>query len=113
MEGVQRSTAKIDGGKSFEQFCIGRRQHFGTDSSVRILPAWSIQTSPTSCPVITGFIASTSEGVATTLKRDGSDYSASIFGKLLDATGITIWTDVDGVLSADPRYARLIDHSSS
>lgn len=58
---------------------------------------------PTTCPVITGFIASTSDGVATTLKRDGSDYSASIFGRLLDAHGITIWTDVDGVLSADPR----------
>ncbi len=58
---------------------------------------------PTACPVITGFIASTADGVVTTLKRDGSDYSASIFGRLLEATGITIWTDVDGVLSADPR----------
>jgi aspartokinase/homoserine dehydrogenase 1 len=53
--------------------------------------------------VITGFIASTSEGIPTTLKRNGSDFSASIFGKLLDARAITIWTDVDGVLSADPR----------
>jgi hypothetical protein len=35
-----------------------------------------------------------------------SDYSASIFGRLLEASGITIWTDVDGVLSADPRYGR-------
>jgi hypothetical protein len=104
------------------------------------------QKHPNACPVITGFIASTKEGVATTLKRDGrcgwrsahacstpqhllgmptrvslaslihvcahvrrppvspSDYSASIFGRLLDASGITIWTDVNGVLSADPRY---------
>jgi len=53
--------------------------------------------------VITGFVASTADGVATTLKRNGSDFSASIFGRLLDATEITIWTDVDGVLSADPR----------
>ena len=53
--------------------------------------------------VITGYIASTLEGVPTTLKRNGSDFSASIFGALLDATSITIWTDVDGVLSADPR----------
>lgn len=53
--------------------------------------------------VITGFIASTREGVVTTLKRNGSDYSASIFGSMLDADNITIWTDVDGVLSADPR----------
>ena len=43
------------------------------------------------------------ERVATTLGRDGSDYSASIFGNLLSATSVTIWTDVDGVLSADPR----------
>ncbi|MGK5089492.1 bifunctional aspartate kinase/homoserine dehydrogenase I [Bdellovibrionota bacterium FG-2] len=53
--------------------------------------------------VITGFIASTAEGLPTTLKRNGSDFSASIFGALLDAHEITIWTDVDGVLSADPR----------
>ena len=43
------------------------------------------------------------QGVATTLGRDGSDYSAAIFGKLLSAKEVTIWTDVDGVLSADPR----------
>jgi aspartokinase/homoserine dehydrogenase 1 len=53
--------------------------------------------------LITGYVASTLEGVATTLKRDGSDYSASIFGKMLRATTITIWTDVSGVFSADPR----------
>ena len=53
--------------------------------------------------VITGYIASTVDGAPTTLKRDGSDYSASIFGKLLNATEVHIWTDVDGVLSADPR----------
>lgn len=53
--------------------------------------------------MITGYIASNVNGVATTLKRDGSDFSASIFGKMLKATGITIWTDVSGVYSADPR----------
>ncbi|HKG62349.1 MAG TPA: bifunctional aspartate kinase/homoserine dehydrogenase I [Pyrinomonadaceae bacterium] len=53
--------------------------------------------------VITGFIASTHDGVATTLKRNGSDLSASIFGALLGARSVTIWTDVDGVFSADPR----------
>jgi aspartokinase/homoserine dehydrogenase 1 len=53
--------------------------------------------------VITGYIASTRTGVATTLKRNGSDYSASIFAALLEAESVTIWTDVDGVLSADPR----------
>jgi len=53
--------------------------------------------------IITGFIAATHDGVATTLKRNGSDLSASIFGALLGADSVTIWTDVDGVFSADPR----------
>jgi aspartokinase/homoserine dehydrogenase 1 len=53
--------------------------------------------------VITGYIASMHDGVATTLKRNGSDLSASIFGALLGANSVTIWTDVDGVFSADPR----------
>lgn len=53
--------------------------------------------------MITGYIATSIDGVATTLKRDGSDFSASIFGKMLRATAITIWTDVSGVYSADPR----------
>ena len=53
--------------------------------------------------VITGFIARTREGLQATLGRNGSDFSGSIFGALLDASEIVIWTDVDGVLSADPR----------
>jgi aspartokinase/homoserine dehydrogenase 1 len=53
--------------------------------------------------VVTGFIATDIHGLQTTLGRNGSDYSASIFGSLLDAFEIVIWTDVDGVLSADPR----------
>ncbi len=53
--------------------------------------------------VITGFIASDSRGSPTTLGRNGSDYSASIFAALLSSVEISIWTDVDGVLSADPR----------
>jgi len=53
--------------------------------------------------IITGFVASTHDGVATTLGRNGSDFSASIFAALLDANEIHIWTDVDGVMSANPR----------
>ena len=53
--------------------------------------------------IITGYIASDRRGVQTTLGRNGSDFSGSIFGALLDAQEIHIWTDVDGVLSADPR----------
>lgn len=52
--------------------------------------------------VITGFIAAEPDGLYTTLGRNGSDFSASIIGALLDADRITIWTDVDGVMSADP-----------
>ena len=53
--------------------------------------------------IITGFVAVDRRGVPTTLGRNGSDFSASIFGSLLSAGEIQIWTDVDGVLSADPR----------
>ncbi|MEP7245995.1 MAG: bifunctional aspartate kinase/homoserine dehydrogenase I, partial [Gammaproteobacteria bacterium] len=53
--------------------------------------------------IITGFVASDGRGVQTTLGRNGSDFSGSIFGALLEAKEIHIWTDVDGVLSADPR----------
>ena len=54
-------------------------------------------------PVVTGFIGATEEGVLTTLGRGGSDYSATILGAALNANEIIIWTDVDGVLTADPR----------
>jgi aspartokinase/homoserine dehydrogenase 1 len=65
--------------------------------------------------IITGFIAQDRRGVRTTLGRNGSDFSASIFGALLAASEIIIWTDVDGVLSADPRRvpdATIIDSLS-
>src|SRR2546421_6156135 len=54
-------------------------------------------------PVLGGFIGSTARGVTTTLGRGGSDYSAAIIGATLDAREIQIWTDVSGVLTADPR----------
>ncbi|MGA9542870.1 MAG: aspartate kinase [Candidatus Sulfotelmatobacter sp.] len=54
-------------------------------------------------PVVTGFIGATAEGVLTTLGRGGSDYSATILGAALDADEVTIWTDVDGLMTADPR----------
>lgn len=57
-------------------------------------------------PVITGFIAATAEGVPTTVGRNGSDYTAALVGALLGAEEIEIWTDVDGVLSADPSEVR-------
>src|SRR3982074_1737264 len=54
-------------------------------------------------PVVTGFIGATADGKLTTLGRGGSDYSATILGAALDAGEVLIWTDVDGVLTADPR----------
>jgi aspartokinase/homoserine dehydrogenase 1 len=65
--------------------------------------------------IVTGFVASTTKGIQTTLGRNGSDFSGSIFGALLGAAEIIIWTDVDGVLSADPRLvpnAQVIDQLS-
>ena len=56
-----------------------------------------------SIPIITGFIASNDQGVTTTLGRGGSDYTAAIIAAALDADEIEIWTDVDGVLTADPK----------
>jgi bifunctional aspartokinase / homoserine dehydrogenase 1 len=66
--------------------------------AARILPD-----EPEATLVVTGFIARDPQGLQTTLGRNGSDFSASIFGALLGASAIHIWTDVDGVLSADPR----------
>jgi aspartate kinase len=53
-------------------------------------------------PVATGFVGATADGVLTTLGRGGSDYSASILGAALDAGEVWIWTDVDGVMTANP-----------
>ncbi|MGE0101836.1 MAG: aspartate kinase [Blastocatellales bacterium] len=53
-------------------------------------------------PVVTGFIGANEEGVLTTLGRGGSDYSASILGAALDADEVWIWTDVNGVMTANP-----------
>jgi bifunctional aspartokinase / homoserine dehydrogenase 1 len=66
-------------------------------------------------PVVTGFICSTPAGVTTTLGRGGSDYSASIIGSCLKADEIQIWTDVNGVMTADPRlvpHARVLERVS-
>ncbi|MEM8816476.1 MAG: bifunctional aspartate kinase/homoserine dehydrogenase I [Pseudomonadota bacterium] len=65
--------------------------------------------------VVTGFIAADEQGLQTTLGRNGSDFSAAILAALTDAETLTIWTDVDGVMSADPRRvpeARVIDRLS-
>ncbi|KAK9673068.1 hypothetical protein RND81_12G144000 [Saponaria officinalis] len=70
--------------------------------SERKLDKW-FSNNPSRIIVATGFIASTPQNIPTTLKRDGSDFSAAIMGALFRARQVTIWTDVDGVYSADPR----------
>ena len=57
-------------------------------------------------PITTGFIGATPEGVITTLGRGGSDYSAAIIGSVLPADDVWIWTDVDGVMTTDPRIVK-------
>ncbi len=64
-------------------------------------------------PVITGYVGRTAAGDVTTLGRGGSDYSAAIFGAALAAEEIQIWTDVDGVMSADPRIVPGARHVAS
>ena len=54
-------------------------------------------------PVVTGFIGATVDGVLTTLGRNSSDYSGTILGSALDADEVILWTDVDGILTADPK----------
>ena len=77
--------------------------------------AENVAADATGIVVITGFIARDKSGRQTTLGRNGSDYSASIFAALMRADLLTIWTDVNGVMSADPRRvpeARIIDSLS-
>ena len=85
-----------------------------TDATQERFDAWRAE-HDVDVIVVTGFIASTPQGVPTTLGRNGSDYSAAIVAALLDADALTIWSDVDGVMSADPRYvpdARRLDDLS-
>jgi len=74
-----------------------------------------VNASPVSLFIAPGFIASDSNGFTTTLGRGGSDYTAAIFAAALQATAVEIWTDVTGMMTADPRWvpnARTIPHTS-
>lgn len=72
------------------------------NQSSPLLQEW-IKSNPTSVVVATGYVCMDREGVPSTLGRNGSDYSAAVFANLLHAKEVCIWTDVDGVFSADPR----------
>ena len=64
------------------------------------------QDNPDKISIVTGYIASTRDGITTTLGRGGSDYTASILASAVEAEEIQIWTDVDGVMTADPRRVK-------
>jgi aspartate kinase len=72
-------------------------------ASRRLIAAWWAHQPRGVVPVVPGFLAATSGGRATLLGRGDSDYTAAILGHSLEAERVEIWTDVDGVLSADPR----------
>ena len=72
------------------------------DASAARLRSWR-DANPHPRVVVTGFVARDAQGVPTTLGRNGSDFSGAIFAALFEAQELHIWTDVDGVLSADPR----------
>ena len=72
-------------------------------ASRRLIAAWWARQPEDALPVVPGFLGATDDGRTTLLGRGGSDYTAAILGHSLEAERVEIWTDVDGVLSADPR----------
>lgn len=82
-------------------FGAAKVDFFNTNAAIR---AWFEEHSE--LQIVTGFCGSTEQGQTTTLGRGGSDYTASILGAALEASLIEIWTDVDGVMTADPRRVR-------
>lgn len=81
----------------------GHAEPLMNETSERVLARLVPLIEDAAVPVVTGFIGATPAGMLTTLGRGGSDYSATILGAALNATEVIIWTDVDGVLTADPR----------
>ena len=78
------------------------------DDTFPLIREWfkSLKGSGGPLPVVPGFIGSTADGTTTTLGRGGSDLSAAIFSAALDAEEVEIWTDVNGILTADPRQVK-------
>jgi aspartokinase/homoserine dehydrogenase 1 len=85
------------------QFTHANVQFRKTNRQTRAYFKSLFRASPRVVPIVTGFIGATEDGQTTTIGRNGSDYSAAIVAAAIDASVIEIWTDVDGVLSADPR----------
>ncbi len=88
--------------KTDENFNAAIPQLDKTDEAVRS----SVYPEPLKLIVAQGFISSTEKGVTTTLGRGGSDYSATLIGSALSAQEVQIWTDVDGIMTSDPRFVK-------
>lgn len=82
-----------------------REAHVDMAASLELLRAYMLA-HPARVYVTQGFIGGTAEGMRTTLGREGSDYTAAILGNLLDAESVTLWKDVAGVYSSDPRKVK-------
>ncbi|MBX9878013.1 MAG: lysine-sensitive aspartokinase 3 [Candidatus Obscuribacterales bacterium] len=110
--------ARIANGQGLRSQWLDARKFMVTDDSFgRANPVWGELVPATREALVPlleqgtvvftqGFIGSTKNGVSTTLGRGGSDYSASIMGVAIDADEIQIWTDVDGMMTADPRVVK-------
>jgi aspartokinase/homoserine dehydrogenase 1 len=86
-----------------DQFTHATVQFARTNRAIRAYFARLRRRGRRTIPVVTGFIGATRDGRTTTIGRNGSDYSAAIVGAALGVSAVEIWTDVDGILSADPR----------
>jgi aspartate kinase len=85
---------------------FGRAMPLGPETETRVKRKLLPIVKSGRVPVLGGYIAATRDGITTTLGRGGSDYSASIVGAALPVEAIQIWTDVDGMLTVDPRVVR-------
>lgn len=85
---------------------FGNAQPKLPETAEKVVPVITTLLRKKTVPVVTGFIGATEEGALTTLGRGGSDYSATIIGNCLNAEEVWIWTDVNGVMSADPRIVK-------
>ncbi len=101
----QVPTTFIDASKVLVTYYKNKQLHIDWEHS-RVLLENLLKQTDAQYLVITGFIATNTEGQFVTLGRNGSDYSAAIFARLLKAKELVIWTDVDGIYSADPNKVR-------
>ncbi|MDR0722361.1 MAG: bifunctional aspartate kinase/homoserine dehydrogenase I [Treponema sp.] len=84
----------------------GNAQVLGSKTAARIRAFFQGLSAPLPLQIATGFIGATVDGTTTTLGRGGSDLSAALFGAILEVEEVEIWTDVDGILTADPRMVK-------